>query len=190
MLKFPLAALAIGAWLALAAQDPANDPRLLQRAQQLSLPVEQHTLLGRLAGEWDVVVHTTSPGGSAREGRGRVVGAPILGGRYVVLNFVLQQEGAKLEAVQILGFDTLRMLWTSSWRDELSTWSSEASGPVRPDQPQLATLSGTLADARDPTGRPFRLQFDLGSAQRVMVRLFDTYDGKEFEVQRQEWTKR
>jgi hypothetical protein len=173
-----------------APQDPAADARVLQQAHKLAQPVEHHRLLARLAGEWDVVVHTTPPGGAPRDDRGRVVGALILGGRYVVLDFVLQLRDVKVEAVQILGFDTLRKLWTSSWRDELATWSIEASGPPTADAPARLVMTGALTDARDPTGRPFRLQLDVVSDAQVAVRLFDSYDGREFEVQRQEWTRR
>jgi hypothetical protein len=188
MSKLALAALA--AVLFVAPQDPPADARVLQQAHKLAQTVEQHRLLAKLAGEWDVVVHTTPPGGASREDRGRVVGAGILGGRYLVLNFVLQLRDVKVEAVQILGFDTLRKLWTSSWRDELATWSVEASGPPAPDTPNRLVMTGTLVDARDPTGRPFRLQVDVVGDKQVAVRLFDSYDGKEFEVQRQEWTRR
>jgi hypothetical protein len=113
----------------------------------------------------------------------------------VVLNFVLQLQGTAVEAVQMLGFDTLRQLYTSSWRDDLSTWSVEASGTAGAGAPERLRLQGALADARDPTGRPFRLELDLppaaaGAAGEVAVRSYDTVDGKEVLMQTQRWTRR
>ncbi|MFY9341881.1 MAG: DUF1579 family protein [Planctomycetota bacterium] len=176
--------------LGLVTQDPVPEPRLLQKAQQLSVPGDQHALLGTLAGDWDVVVRTHAPGKAATEDRGSLRCSPILGGRWCVLNFTLTLQGASVEAVQILGFDTLRKLWTSSWRDELATWAVDATGPVSAERPRVLALAGTLVDARDPTGRPFRLQLDLRDAQRVTARLSDTVGEQLVEVQTQEWTRK
>lgn len=188
-----LAAVAVLAFAVAAAfgpQDPRPDPSTLHRAKQLATPNEHHTRLQKLVGEWDVLLRTTEPGGQQQQERGRVVVAAILGGRYVVANYTLQLQGAKVEAVQILGFDTLRQVYTASWRDSLSTWSVECAGPAVADRPDVVTMAGTLVDVQDPTGRPFRQVVDLGTDKVVTVRLFDTHAGKEFEVQVQEWTQR
>lgn len=170
-------------------QEPTPAPAVLQKAQQLAQPTAEHTRLQRLVGTWDVSVHTTWPGQPEQRDSGRVVAAAILGGRYIVANYALQQRGVKVEAVQILGFDVLRGVYTASWRDDLSTWSVETSGPPVAATPDLLTLTGTLADARDPTGRPFRQVVEFGDGQRITMRLFDTVDGREVAVQSLQWTK-
>ncbi len=172
-----------------APQDPRPDPATLQKALRLSAVGEHHTRLQQLIGTWDVVLRTTLPGGVEQTDRGRVVVAAILGGRHVVANYTLQIQGAKVEAVQIFGFDTLRQVYTASWRDDLSTWSIETAGPPDAGKPDVLTLLGTMVDARDATGRPFRQVVELGAAKAVKVRLFDTHAGKEFELQVQEWTR-
>ena len=172
-----------------AVQDPAPGPATLRTAQQLAVPTAEHARLQRLVGEWNVAVQPAA----GREERGRMHAAAILGGRHVVLNFAFELQGAKVEAVQILGFDTLRQVYTSSWRDDLSTWSVEAAGAARPDNPEQLRLPGTVCDARDPTGRPFRLEFDLpavAAAREVVVRLYDTVDGKDVLMQTQRWSPR
>ena len=119
-----------------------------------------------------------------------MVGTAMLGGRYVALRFTMELAGAPFEAMQLLGFDTLRQQYTSSWRDDLSTWAVDASGPLRAEALDQLALAGTLVDARDPTGRPFRMALDLRSAQQVVVELHDTLDGRDHLVQTQRWTKR
>lgn len=179
---------------ALPPQDPVEHARMLQQAQQLARTYEPHQRLQQLAGAWDVAVRTTVPGQPEVAGRGTVAGKAMLGGRYVVLNFQLDVLGAPLEAVQILGFDNLRQSYTSSWRDDLSTWSVECTGGAEPKEPTKLRLAGQLADARDPAGRPFRLELDLPGLDQakgaVQVRLFDTIAGREVLVQRQDWTRR
>ena len=171
-------------------QDPVPDPKLLHEAKQLSLPTEHHTRLQRLLGDWEVSVRTPVAGGEPREERGRMNAGAILGGRFLVLNFVLELQGAKVEGVQILGFDTLHQLYTASWRDDLSTWSVECSGPPSAEAPDVLVLTGTLADVRDPTGRPFKLVLDLSKERAVTMRTFATAGGTDVELQSQQWTKK
>jgi hypothetical protein len=185
-----VAVLAAALPLALAPQDPRPDPATLHRAKQLSLTTEHHTRLQQVLGEWDVAVHTALPGGDPREDRGKLVAASILGGRYMVLNFTLELQDAKLDAVLILGFDTLRQVYTASWRDSLSTWSVDCSGAPTAETPDVLTMVGTVADARDPTGRPLRLVLELAKDKPITMRTFETIGGKEVEVQVQRWTKK
>jgi hypothetical protein len=170
-------------------QDPPP-PAVLQKAQTVAQTDAHHARLQRLVGEWEVVLTTKLRGEPPREDRGSVRAAAILGGRYVVADYTLAITPATVHAVQIFGFDALRQLWTSSWRDDLSTWSVECSGP--PSQPEagVLTLRGSLVDASEPTGRPFRQVVDLSAEGVVVVRLYDTHEGVEFELQRQRWTKR
>jgi len=184
------AVLALAAVATPSPQDPRPQPSVLQKAKQVSATTEQHVRLQRLVGEWDVVLRTTLPGGTPQEDRGRVVVAAILGGRYVVANYTLQIQGVKVEAVQIFGFDALRSVFTASWRDDLSTWSIETAGPPVAAKPDELVLLGTMVDAADPTGRPFRQVFDLAADKAVTVRLFDTHEGKEGELQVQQWTRK
>ena len=172
------------------AQDPLREPGMLRSAQQLAVTTAQHQVLQQLVGEWDVVSTTFPPGGAAQEARGRSVGKLILGGRYVVLNHSLVVGGSKVEAVQLLGFDTLRGHYTSSWRDDVSTWAVECSGAAVDGQPLQWLLRGTLADARTPAGRAFRCTFDLRDTKVVKVELFDAHEGVEVRVQSQTWTAR
>lgn len=180
---------------ALLPQDPQAQAKMLQQAQQLGRTYEPHQRLQALVGSWDVVVRSTAPGGPERTDRGTVVGKAILGGRYVVLNFQLQLQGHAVEAVQILGFDNLRQRYTSSWRDDLSTAAVECSGGIDATAPRRLQLDGQLADARDPEGRPFRLELELpdpaaAGKPTVKGKLFDTVGGALTAVQLQEWTGR
>lgn len=181
-----LSALSMG----LVPQDPARQPDVLQRAADLAQVTESHRRLGRLAGVWDATFRTTPPGSAEQEGRGIVEATVILGGRYVQLTHRLGLGGRDVEALQILGFDALRQLYTSSWRDELSTWSVECSGVPTPGAPDVLRMEGTLADARDPAGRPFRCELDMSAKDRVQVRWFETSGGAEHLVQAQQWSRR
>lgn len=191
-MRIPVLVVAAVSALLLAPQNPVVRPDVLERARALAEPGEPHRMLARLAGSWDIVVRATLPGGEERTERGSVVGRVILGGRYVVLNYKLVLRGNAIEGVQILGFDNLHREYTSSWRDDHSTWSVECRGRAESGVPERIQMRGVLSDARDPTGRPFRLALTLppASGDKVAASLHDTMDGVEFLLQTQEWTRR
>ena len=139
--------LAVAASLAVLAQDPLREAGMMRSAQQLAVTTVEHQLLQRLAGDWDVVNTTFPPGGKPQEARGRIVGKSMLGGRYVVLNHSLAVGANRVEAVQLLGFDTLRGHYTSSWRDDVSTWAVECSGAALEGQPQQCRASAKPASS-------------------------------------------
>ncbi|MBL8726824.1 MAG: DUF1579 family protein [Planctomycetes bacterium] len=171
------------------AQDPMPPPSALQRAAELARPAEPHQRLQRLLGSWQVTsTTTTAAGAEARVERGTIEGTSLLGGRYVMLHYRLQVEGGGLEAVQLLGFHTLHQLYTSSWRDDHSTWAIECNGPPDAAAPDRLVLHGTLVDVQDAEGHPFRLELDLGD-ERVEVRLFETVGGAPVLRQTQQWTR-
>lgn len=173
-----------------AGQDPVEHGRLLQEAQRLARLQPPHQRLQALVGDWTVEVVARGRDGREQTGRGTVAAAAILGGRYVVCTMRLELPGGRVEAVQILGFDTQQQQWTSSWRDDLSTWAVEARGAFDPAAPTRAVLEGQLIDAHDPTGRPFRMTLELGQPDRVEVAVQETASGTELLRQRQVWTRR
>ena len=183
-------------------QDPkpvvrAPGGETLRRAQALSQTTAEHERLGKLAGKWQVTLRTRLPVGvkSERDGdaamqedRGTVVGQTIFGGRYVVLNYQLKLQGQAVEAIQIVGFDTLRQAFTSSWRDNATTWPVESLGGVGKD-PDVLTLTGSLRDAASPEGRGFRLTFDLRAKDQITVRIHEDRGLQEVLLQEQIWQR-
>lgn len=170
-------------------QDPKPSAAALQRMHQLAQPGEPHALLQRLVGDWDVVVHT-SLDGTGQEGRGRMQGKALLGGRYVQLDFAFKLQGADVAAVQVLGHDALLGRFTSSWRDSLSTWATECAGAPSAAWRDGLALAGTLIEPADGATRPFRLELELGDFERVTSRLLVGEGAAARQVQTQTWTRR
>ena len=174
-------------------QDPkpsvrAPDGETLRLAQELSRTTGEHERLQKLAGEWQVTLRTHSPDGKVQEVRGKLVGQSMLGGRYVVCNLQAKLQGRAVEAVQIVGFDTLRNAYTSSWRDNATTWSVESHGGVGKDADVL-TMTGTLHDAHTPNGRGFGMVIDLRKKDQVTVNVFEERGLEEVLLQAQVWTR-
>ncbi|MBL9079407.1 MAG: DUF1579 family protein [Planctomycetes bacterium] len=175
--------------LAPSAQDPGQQAAVLQRAAELARPVAQHALLARLVGNWQVEVVTRDRDGRERTERGTIEGTAQLGGRYVELHHRWSTAGGPLEGLQVLGYHTLHQLYTSSWRDDRSTWAVDCSGVPDAAAPDRLVLNGALVDARDPAGRAFRFELELDGDTRVTARVFDTEAGALVLRQTQRWTR-
>ncbi len=171
-------------------QDPARQPEVLQRADRVAAVTDAHRRLGRLVGSWTIELRNTPPKSAEQTGRGTVEATSILGGRWIQLEYRFELQGRPVQAMQLLGFDELRQLYTASWRDDLSTWAVDCAGVPLEPSPDVLRMHGSLADARDPTGRPFRLELDLSSKDAVSARVFDSEDGEEFLLQTQTWARR
>ena len=175
------------------AQDPKPAPRgpdgeTLRRAQLLSRTSVEHERLQRLAGEWQVTLRTFSADGKVQEASGKILGQSMLGGRYIVLNLKAKMQGQDVEAVQIIGFDTLRKAYTSSWRDNATTWPVACHGGLGKDADVL-TMTGMLHDAYTPNGRGFRLVIDLREKDQVTVKIFEERGLDETPLQEQIWKR-
>lgn len=167
---------------------PPPSAEVLQRANELARLHPEHEQLEQLTGDWQIATKTWSSGdGEPHEDTGTVSGRTMLGGRYVALSFRLQAQGRQIEALQVLGYDALRSLYTASWRDDASTWSTDCVGEAR-ERPDVLVLRGKLVDARTPRGRAFRLTFDLTREREVRVTIHEDDGGDEVLLQEQVWT--
>ncbi len=193
MLLLVAAAATVAPQVHLREQDPkpsvrAPDGETLRLAQELSRTTVEHERLQKLAGEWQVTLRTHGPDGKVQESRGKVAGQSMLGGRYVVCNLHAKLQGRAVEAVQIIGFDTMRKAYTSSWRDNATTWPVECHGGVGKDADVL-TMTGMLHDAHTPNGRGFRMVIDLRQKDQVTVKVFEERGLDEVLLQEQLWTR-
>ena len=168
--------------------EPAPDGEALRRAQALSRTTAEHDRLQKLVGEWRVTLRTFRADGKVQEVRGKVLGQAMLGGRYIVLNLKAKMQGRDVEAVQIVGFDTLRNAYTSSWRDNATTWPVSCHGGLGNDA-NVLTMTGMLHDAHTPNGRGFRLVIDLREKDQVTVKAFEDRGLGDTLMQEQIWER-
>ncbi|MGE3171022.1 MAG: DUF1579 family protein [Planctomycetota bacterium] len=157
---------------------------------RLAQPGEPHRRLAGLAGAFDVEMTLQAPGLEAQTTRGTARAAAVLGGRYVVVNLTARIGGVLFEGLYVFGFDNMHSLYTCSWRDSMSTWAVDCSGPPpkAPDASELV-LGGTLVDAASTTGRPFELHLEF-TADGFAVSVHDTIGAQKVEVMRQRFTRR
>ena len=179
-------------------QDPKPVPRapsgdILRRAQELSRTTVEHERLLNLSGKWNVILRTSiadadNASGGVREDKGTVVGQSMLGGRFLALNFRAKVQGRAVEGLQILGFDTLRRAYTSSWRDNATTWSLDCLGGLGRD-PGLLKLTGLLRDASTPEGRSMSMTIDMRTKDQVTIRIYEERGLDEVLMQEQVWQR-
>ncbi len=156
---------------------------------RLSTPGEEHARLCRLAGDYEVRMTLSPPGIPPQECRGEAKAMAALSGRYLLVNLKVRIQGVVLEGLYILGYDRLRDLYTVSWRDSMSTWAVDCSGPKPAESGAAIALQGTMVDAASPTGRAFELELALQD-DGFAVAVKDQVGDRLFEVMRQRFVRK
>ncbi len=129
------------------------------------------------------------PGIPPQECRGEAKAMAALSGRYLLVNLKVRIQGVVLEGLYILGYDRLRDLYTVSWRDSMSTWAVDCSGPAPAEPGAAIALQGTMVDAASPTGRAFELELALQD-DGFAVAVKDQVGDGLFEVMRQRFVRK
>jgi hypothetical protein len=95
---------------------------LMANMQAYSTPNENHALLAKLAGDWDVEVSIwMDPAQEANVSQGTASLAMIYGGRYLEQIFKGTFEGQPYEGRGLLGYDNIQKEFQSIWHDNMGT---------------------------------------------------------------------
>ncbi len=141
---------------------------------RLAQPGEQHAMLQEMVGEWETESELNFPGmPEAMTMRGHSTVKPLLGGRYVMEELHGSMMGMPFEGINIIGYDNSRQEFVSTWMDNSSTWPITSSGHYDEGTKAL-TLTGTMRDAANLEGRPFRSVSKTLDADHMVMTMYDT----------------
>lgn len=110
-------------------------------------PGEEHRLLGRLVGTWDIVgrMWMEGPDGPVSESRGVVETRWLLPGRWVIEEVTSEMLGGAFRGFSISGYDTVKKKYVGMWVDDASTALLTMEGNFAREGKTLA-LFGTADD--------------------------------------------
>jgi hypothetical protein len=163
--------------------------RAMTATMQLSTPGPHHERLVALQGVYDVQMTLTPPGIEPQQFAGEARALAVLSNRYLLVNMKVRLAGVVLEGLYIFGFDNLRGLYTASWRDSMSTWAVDCTGPLPEKEDGRVPMQGTMIDAASPTGRPFQLALQF-TASGFDLAVEDRVQDKQMEVVRQRFVRK
>ncbi|HZW10788.1 MAG TPA: DUF1579 domain-containing protein [Phycisphaerales bacterium] len=105
-------------------EDEMSPEDMMAAMKELCEPVEEHELLKRMEGKWDCVAkfYMGGPDAPPTESKGSSDNRLVMGGRYVVQNFKMDEfMGEPFEGMGIVGFDRAEGKYVNDWID---TWST------------------------------------------------------------------
>jgi hypothetical protein len=115
----------------------ADFAAMMERYMQAATPGDQHRLLEKLAGRFDVRGQMwTTPGQEPVESSGVAEARMILGGRYLEQKFRGDFMGMPFEGIALTGYDNVSKEFVGTWIDSMgtgfmtSTGSADDSGSV------------------------------------------------------------
>jgi hypothetical protein len=166
--------------------DPAAE---MEAMMKLAQPGPQHAEFALQEGIWKTSMKAyMEPGMPPMVVDGESTMKTIMGGRYLVEEFVSDFMGMPFEGMLLQGYDNLSQEYWSIWIDSTSTGYMASRGQKGADGSLV--LNGTMKDLRTPEGRPVRSVVTQINEDAVHFEMFDTApDGTEIKVMEIDYTR-
>ena len=170
-------------------ENPMENPEFMQAMTEYMTPGEEHELLARRAGSWNVRTKMfMTPDAEAVDMDATADSRMILGGRFLLEEFrgTLMEE--PFEGMLVFGYNKLSDEFFGLWMDTWGTAVHSSSGTRGEDG--AIRMVGSMKDVLTPEGRAWRHVIrDEGSG--FVVELYDTLpDGTEWMVMHLTYTRR
>lgn len=141
-------------------EDPAPDMDAQQKAMmdlmfKLAEPGEQHALLARMEGEWDVATRAW-PMGKLQESKGWCRNRMVLGGRYLHTDWKGEMFGKPHTGIGMMGYDNGKQHYHSQWYDSMSSACYQLIGQASDDGSSISSI-GTW-EMKLPDGQEMKMK--------------------------------
>ncbi len=120
----------------------------LQKAIKAGQPADQHKMLQKLAGEWEVVVKFKI-GEKWNEGKSKCSAKMILGGRFLQQKYESKLFGKPFTVIQILGYDNTTKQFTEIHLDSMNTAVEVRNGKPTKDKKSIEFVGERTDPASD-----------------------------------------
>ena len=147
-------------------------------------PGEGHKVLNDLAGKWSYTMQWwTAPGSKPEESKGSCNSKWILGGRFLQQDVKGKAMGQPFQGMGVIGYDTFKQEYQSSWLDSMSTGMMLTTGSYDTATKTLQQ-TGTLSDPMSgEKNKWFRTELKIASHNEHTYLMFNKgTDGNEFKA--------
>ena len=178
LLLIPLT-LVLVAGCAVAADQAAGSASGQMPDMTLAQPGPEHQHLAKLAGTWDVkATMWMEPGKPPMESTGTATMAVILDGRYLHQDYKGELMGQPFTGIGIEGFDRVKMAYTTTWIDSMSTGVMHMDG-TSSDGGKTISYAGDFSCPMEKTQIKGRSITTMTDDKTFMVTMFATRGGSE-----------
>jgi len=160
------------------AQSAAEElAQALGEYRRASQPGAEHRWLEPLEGEWDMEVAWKGSDGTPRKVAGEATHRWVLGGRFLLSEAQLTEEGVPLEALSFYGFDANKKRYFALRLDSLSTDYLQLEGNYDVASRSFV-LSGKDRDEMSGVQVTYRMRLHVPEPDRHSIELFVDYPGR------------
>lgn len=155
------------------AADDAHDMDAWMAANQLGA---EHAHLAKSVGEWDAVTSfQMGPDAPPTEGTGTMTVKPIMGGRYFIGDFHMDNMmGMPFDGMSCIGYDTAAKEYASTWIDSMSTGIYYSSGQMKDG---ALTTMGTMTQP-DGTKSRMKMVSTMEGDNKMVDTFYDEVNGE------------
>lgn len=108
---------------------PLSLTEISKRVAEAGAVRDEHKILHRLVGTWDVQSKMWfDPNKAPEAGTGTATFTSVLGGRFVRQDYAGTSLGNSFEGIGYLGFDSLNKEYVASWIDTMTTQLTRSTG--------------------------------------------------------------
>ncbi len=166
-------------------EDPKPDMEAQQKAMmdlmfKLAEPGEQHKMLAKMEGEWDVAARAW-PMGKLEETKGHCVNRMVLGGRYLHTTWKGEMFGKPHHGIGMMGYDNGKEHFHSQWYDSMSSACYTLTGQAAKDGSGIA--SNGLWEMKLPDGNTMKMAtkmvYTFKDADTFVMEHYSVNQGKE-----------
>lgn len=125
----------------------AQDKKMIEQMMKYGMPAQEHKLLEKYVGEWDVAISSwREPSAEPELSRGTMKNELIFDGRYLKSDLDFTMGGRKARGLEIIGYDLFKKMYTTFWIDSWSTAFVTTSGTLDVSG-DILTETGAYPDA-------------------------------------------
>jgi hypothetical protein len=170
-------------------EDPMQNPEFLADMAAAGTPGSQHAAIAARAGSWKAEGKVwMEPGSDPMPMVATARMDSLLGGRYLVEEFISDFMGTPFEGHLLQGYDNVTQRYWSLWIDSMSTgyWLSHGTET----SPGRIELEGTATDILTPNGRPVRMTITSHGSDSYTMKMFDSHpEGGEYQSMELHYTR-
>ena len=157
----------------------------------LAAPGEEHKILQRLVGKWNVVTKSwMGPGATPVEGKASSSTRLVLGGRFAQQDYRGSFMGIKFQGLGLTGYDKQKKKYVNVWLDSGSTMIAPSEGAIN-DEGNAVTFHSKFPDPQSGQTTRMKIVMRFESADRYVMDFFRLGEGgKEHQQMQLAYTRR
>lgn len=151
--------------------DEAQMAEMIKKYEEAAAPGKFHDYLKPLAGNWQVSVEFTGPGG-VMTSQGQATSEWVLGERFIKQEFSGEMMGREFKGIGYTGYDNSTKQYQATWMDSMSTAIFYMEGAAD-EEGRVITLHGQGVDPLSGEMKTYKHVWRLESDEQNVMEMYE-----------------